>query len=53
MGVGLIHKTQDIFFTSFAKEVFTRKVPTSMTNKRIYPTVSLGSRDDEAFINFG
>jgi hypothetical protein len=55
VGVGLIHKTQEIMFTFQGREIYKLKVPVFMqgSTKFLYPSVSIGSRDDLLRINIG
>lgn len=53
VGVGLVHYTKEVFFTHLLREIHSMKLPNAMQNKKIYPTVSMESRDDEVYINFG
>lgn len=53
IGVGLIHKTDKIFFTNNEKEIFETTVPLSMKSEKLYPIFSMASRDDRLTINLG
>lgn len=53
IGVGFIHKTQELFFTIRNKEIYSMKLPVAMRNKRLHPSISTGSRDDKINVNIG
>eukprot|EP00347_Sterkiella_histriomuscorum_P000275 403376507 len=53
IGIGLIHKTQEIFFTFRQQELYQMKLPASMINKKLYPTVSMTSKDETLKLSFG
>jgi len=50
--VGLIHRSQEIFFTFKGNELCTLKLPLILQNKRLYPSLTLGSREDSLLMNF-
>jgi hypothetical protein len=41
-----------MFFTFKGADLFTLKLPLIMQNKKLYPSVTLGSREDSFLMNF-
>lgn len=49
----MIHKTNEVFFTFRGNELFSWKLPLELQKKKLYPSVTIGSRDDSLHLNFG
>lgn len=53
IGVGLIHKTDQIFFTVKGKIVYETYMLEDLRSEVLYPVISLASRDDKVYVNVG
>lgn len=51
--MGLIHKTDLIFFTVKGKIVYEAYMLDDLRSEVLYPVISLASRDDKVYVNVG
>jgi hypothetical protein len=52
IGLGLVHRTYEIFVTYKGNEIFNMKLPYVLRGKKLYPSVTIGSREDSLLMNF-
>jgi hypothetical protein len=52
IGIGLVHRTYELFVTYKGSEIFNMKLPFDLRGKRLHPSVTIGSREDSLLMNF-
>lgn len=53
IGIGLIHFAKKLFFTVQGEIVYETRIPEYLKDKKLFASISIGSREDRIALNFG